>query len=145
MSNKIEKWYPLENIPKQDLYVYEIEDTPAGLMIILEEVVRGEERPFIKIFFSNCYESRKFDENILLKTWDQVPDLVGRYNLFTATKDTFAGWTFQSFDRKSQKKVLHFIIGTGNDVLEILAPEPPLVSWIPLKTPFYNYLIEKYN
>lgn len=153
MIDKFQAWHPIKNVPP-NLYIYEMEDTSAGLMIILEEFTRGGEKPFVKMYFPNYYGYINSLEGDLLKTLKKHPEIMTKHSLFISKRVPFHSFfisgspsfvepSLQKFD--TFQKVLHFLITTQHDIFEIVAPESPLVSWIPLGTPFHSYLSKKHD
>ena len=120
------KWKPIGNLPSL-LYLEELCDNHQGITLKLQ----GEEKssPLLVVDFDGALSYRNTDEGDLLKTLGEVEGY-DTWSLFTVENSKYVEWFHeQSLDIHRDKKIVHFVFATANDVVEVLDLEPPTVRW----------------
>jgi len=128
IMNNIHEWHPIEHISKELPYIEYILDDYEGLKILL---AYEKESKYMLITFDNFYGYRNFNESERLKTWAEMPELTTKWSLYRRKNSKFTKWlSSESLGIVEETNINHYIITTGDDVVEILAPEPPIVKWM---------------
>jgi hypothetical protein len=124
------KWNPIEKIPS-NLYLKEFKYNSNGLNLSLEQ--EEENSPILNIYFNGVFSFRSADEGDLLKTLSEreKTDNTNNWSLFTVENSLYLEWFHeQSYDIHKKDQIIHYLIATPNDVIDVLDSETPCVKWI---------------
>ncbi len=125
--NSIKKWIPAKNIPNS-LCIESITDDYNGLKIMLAN--EHDISQSLILHFSDYYGYRNFDESERLHTLNCYPELTVQWSLFIAENTDFIKWLYkESLEIVDRSEIKHYIIGTSNDIFEVLSSEVPEVIW----------------
>jgi len=120
------KWEPIANLPKR-LYLYELKDNANGLTITL---VEKQNSPPLTIHFNNYYSYKNTDEGNLLTGNYEIEKGSVKWSLYTVENSSYLQWLHgKSVEWEQQKKLINYIIGTPNEIVDILSSEIPQVQW----------------
>lgn len=131
------KWEPIEEIP-QTLYLSELKYNFEGLTVNVRD--KDENSPILTISFEGFFALRIADEGDLLKGSHDTDEAVikmekkeGSYykwSLFTVENSLYLEWFHeQSLGVRKKEKLVHYVIRTSEDVIEVLDIESPKVMW----------------
>lgn len=124
----IEKWKPFEaaDFPA-DIQVEALHDDYEGFRVIVKGGISSE---VYKIDFSDLYLGyRNFDESERLKFINSFPKDLRGWSLFLLTDSEFINWlTKESLEILSKDELKHFVIFTGDDIIEVLTLKDPVVT-----------------
>jgi hypothetical protein len=129
MEHKYTKWEPVEGI-ENEIWVEALHDDYEGLRILLKG--SSESSGVLSISFPQYYGYRNVDESYRDKLW-QTGDFEERdWSLFKTTASEFIEWLFeQSGGVYSKEEMVHYVVKTGADVIEVVANlTPPKVEWL---------------
>lgn len=127
--NQYEIWKPLahEGIPNE-LYIDAIHQDAEGFRIL----IGGRNELGMSIFrlkFESYIGYRNFDESYRLMSLDKIPVSCREWGLFKTTDSSFINWIIEeSGGRYSKGELLHFIVVTQNDIVDVIALEEPIVE-----------------
>ena len=131
------KWKPLNEIP-QTLFCESIQYNYNGLIIKLQG--KDSDSPILTINFEFFLSLRVMDEGKFLKDSCDIDEAVlemeleqdsyYRWGLFTVENSPFLEWFHdQSVDTHRDIRIVHYVIRTPGDVIEILASVTPITEW----------------
>ena len=118
----------MEDIPNK-LYLEELVDNYNGLTIKLSE---GKNSSCLVIHFEVYRSFRSTDEGDLLRTLKEIKnkEVLGTSTLFTVKNSLYVKWFHhQTYDLYQDSEVIHYLIATPNDVIEVLYSGNPTVLW----------------
>lgn len=119
---KIKQWHSQIDLPNR-IYLQALIDDVNGLQLFLKEENSNDR---IVIIFKNYLGYRNFNESERLKTLSQFPVLTQYSGLFIAEKSLFIDWLVrESFGILDKKNLIHFILSTPEDIIEIISQKPP--------------------
>lgn len=123
----IKKWIPLSDIPER-LYLEGLHDDYEGFRLLL----KGEgNSKMLRISFQFNLGFRNFDESDRLKTLNLIPELCSKWSLFKVKDSTFTKWVIEeSLEKYTNEELIHYIIATPNDIVEVLSMSEPKVEWL---------------
>lgn len=131
------KWKPIEGIP-QELYFEGMEYNNDGLTINLQG--KDKNSPILTINFEFFLALRIVDEGNLLKDSCDVDEAImkiklepgssRKWSLFTVENSPYLEWFHnQSVGIHKDIKIIHHVIRTPEDVIEVLDSIIPIVTW----------------
>src|SRR6266478_5318178 len=129
MNEKYKKWEPVAGI-ENEMWVDALHDDYEGLRILLKG--SSESSGILSISFRQYYGYRNFDESFRDKLWQQNNFEPRDWSLFKTTSSHFIDWLFEeSGGVYSKEEMVHYVIKTGADVIEVVAKlTPPKVEWL---------------
>lgn len=122
------RWKPIEKISEK-LYLEELKCNKDGLTLNLKE---NKNSPILIIHFDGYFSYRVTDEGDLLKTLYEIEESedLGKWTLFVVENSLYIQWFHkQSFDTHRDDEIVHYLIATPNDVIEVLDSDIPTVKW----------------
>lgn len=131
------KWEPIEGIP-QTIYLRGLKYDYDGLTINIQD--KDEKYLILTIHFEGFFAIRIVDEGDLLKGSHDMDKAViemekekGSYykwSLFTVENSLYLEWFHeQSLGVRKKEELVHYIIRTSEDVIEVLDIAEPTVMW----------------
>ena len=137
---KKEKWLKWEPITEilQTLYLRGLEYNLEGLTVNVQS--KDKNSPILNIYFEGFFALRIMDEGDLLKSSYEIDEAIlnmekkeGSYykwSLFTVENSLYIKWFHeQSLGVRKNEELIHYIIRTSEDVIEVLDIESPTVTW----------------
>jgi len=126
--NIYEQWKPIDGLPEV-LYVEGLHDDYEGVRILLKG--EQEDGKMLVIKFDPALSYRNTDEGDRHILAREHPEVRGTWSLFKAEQSEFIDW----FNRENQNirndlNIVHYLIVTESDVIDILAGFPPKVEWL---------------
>lgn len=120
-------WIPIEGIPKT-LYLRELKYDCGGLTLSL---VEKDDAPILTIHFNGDLSHRIADEGDLLKTVSEAErDKEGKWTLFTVENSLYLKWFLeQNFHIRENTGLVHYLIATPNEIIDILDLSSPTLMW----------------
>lgn len=123
-QNVFKLWEPLEGT-RLLFYCEGLHDDWEGFRILL----RSNDR-VLRVSFNAHVAYRNMDEGKRLKTLSQFPrDILG-VTFYTVENSTWAKWFYEESKVYDGDELTHYMIGTDNDWIDVLALEPPIVEWL---------------
>lgn len=122
------KWEPVNNLPRT-LYLEGLHDDHEGFRLLL----RGDDPigRVLRISFDPALSYRNTDEGDLLKSVPQISEM--QWPLLTVENSSYLEWYHEEslgIQKAKPRKVLHYLIVTPADCVEVLAANPPIVDWL---------------
>jgi hypothetical protein len=129
MEEKYNQWEPVEGV-ENEMWVEALHDDYEGLRILLKG--HSESSGILSISFPQYYGYRNFDESFRDKLWQQYNFEPRDWSLFKTTSSEFIDWLFEeSGGVYGKEDMVHYVIKTGADVIEVVAKlAPPKVEWL---------------
>lgn len=122
---KIKKWTPYKGV-SNSVCIESLIDDYNGLKVSMAD--ESNEKITIELLFQNFYGYRNFNESERIKTLNEFPEIAVKWSFFIAIDSKFINWLINESERIVEKeKVVHYIITTADDIVEVLASEPPKV------------------
>ncbi|WP_139253997.1 hypothetical protein [Marinobacterium iners] len=113
------------HILDDDIYCQDLVDNGSCLALTLNAVHRSIS---IKITFDFFYIYSKSNESYRLETIDKIPD--DRYLILTVENSRLAEWFHkESKGIYSDDDVVHYLIITSDEVIDVLSSIPPSIEW----------------
>lgn len=109
----------------EDFYCESLNDDSSGLAIML----RGSKSlSMLRINFNFFYSYKKTNESYRLQTISQLPD--DRYIILNVKSSSFLDWLHrESQGIYSEHNIYHFMIITGDDIIDVLSNRIPQVVY----------------
>lgn len=124
----IKKWEPIDNLPKR-LYIEGLYDDYEGFRLLLRS--ENSQDSMIRIRFDAHLAYRNTDESERLQTLNNHAEISGHWSLFIAEESDFTEWLIvESCGIHSKIDVVHYMITTPNDIVDVLSVEAPIVEWL---------------
>lgn len=131
------KWEPVKGIP-QELYCEDLKYNHDGLTVNLQG--KDKNSPILTINFEFFLALRIVDEGNLLKDSADIDEAIlqmnleqgsyHKWSLFTVENSPYLEWFHdQSVDIHRDIKIVHHVISTPDDVIEVLDSVIPVVKW----------------
>lgn len=128
METTYEPWEPIDELPKI-LYVEGLHDDYEGVRILLKG--EAEDAKMLVIKFDPALSYRNTDEGDRHVLAREHPEVRGGGALFKAEQSGFIDW----FNRENQGvrsnlDIVHYLIVTESDIIDVLSVFPPEVQWV---------------
>jgi hypothetical protein len=129
MEETFIKWEPVEGI-ENEMWVEALHDDYEGLRILLKG--SADSSGILSISFPQYYGYRNVDESYRDKLWRKGDFEPRDWSLFKTNSSEFIEWLFEeSGGVYSKEEMLHYVIKTGADVIEVVAKlTAPKVDWL---------------
>jgi hypothetical protein len=129
MEEKYNKWEPVQGI-ENEMWVEALHDDYEGLRILLKG--NSESSGILSISFPQYYVYRNVDESYRHKLWRKGNFEQRDWCLFKTAASEFIDWLFdESGGVYSKEEMIHYVIKTGADVIEVVANQtPPKAEWL---------------
>jgi hypothetical protein len=129
MDEKYAKWEPVEGI-ENEMWVEALHDDYEGLRVLLKG--SSGSSGILSISFPQYYGYRNFDESFRDKLWGKDSFETRNWSLFKTSSSEFIDWLVEeSGGVYNKEEMLHYVIKTGADVIEVVAKlVPPKVEWL---------------
>ncbi|MEL6442581.1 MAG: hypothetical protein AAFQ80_25490 [Cyanobacteria bacterium J06621_8] len=121
-------WQPIEDI-SSTLYLERLVNNSNGLTITLRE---DKKKQLLVINFDGYFSYRVTDEGNLLKTLHNIEnrECLGKLALFIVENSLYLEWFHQqNYDTYRKQQIIHYLIATPDDVIEVLDCDAPTVKW----------------
>lgn len=124
----IHKWQPIDNIPDR-LYLEGLYDDYEGFRLLLRS--ENSQEGIIRIRFDAHLAYRNTDESERLQTLNNHIQLCGHWPLFIVEESDFTEWLIvESYVIRNATDIVHYMIVTPNDIVDVLSVEAPVVEWL---------------
>lgn len=131
------KWEPIEKIP-QTLYLRGLKYDYDGLTLSLQD--KDRKSPILTIYFEGFFALRIVDEGDKLIDSHDMDETVSememeegsyyKWSLFTVDDSLYLEWFHeQSLGVRKKEELVHYVIRTSEDVIEVLDIDSPTVTW----------------
>ncbi len=127
MREKLIKWHPIEKIPEK-LYAEGIIDDYEGFRILLKGTEKTDK--MLRIQFNVALAYRNSDEGDRLKSLSEWASYE-KHSLFQVDESNFIDWFLeQNYSKYKKEELVHYLIMTPNDVIDVISLEKPNVEWL---------------
>jgi hypothetical protein len=129
-TEKYEQWIPIDGL-ENEMWVEEVRDDQSGLRVILKKNTPSGKA--LSLTFKNYFLYRNVDESYRLTLWGRKKFDPQAWPFFTVSPSALIEWLHdESGDVYTKEEMVHYIIKTGADVIEIVGRKdvPPRVEWI---------------
>ena len=131
------KWESIEKIP-QTLYLRGLKYDYDGLTLSLQN--KDRKQPILNIYFKSFFVLRIVDEGDKLIDSHDMDETVSememeegsyyKWSLFTVDNSLYLEWFHeQSLGVRKKEELVHYVIRTSEDVIEVLDIDSPTVTW----------------
>ena len=122
------KWVPVQGIEKE-LWVQEVHDDKDGLRIRLNE--DSATTKILCVAFEHYFLFRNIDESGRIRLWATSFFEDRKWQFCVATSSKLIEWLHEESDGIYDKKdMIHYLIKTGTDVIDVITNQIPEVNWI---------------
>jgi len=125
IKNQLIKWIPINGIP-DIFYLDSIFDGKDGVYFNLSCDLENEEKVLV-IYFDSLFSYRVTNESYRLK-FIMVHN-IEKPSFFIVKDSSYISWFKDESFHVYQSNILHYIILTGNDIIDVISEFKPSVYW----------------
>jgi hypothetical protein len=127
MREEFKKWEPVEGL-EAEMWVEALYDDYEGLRILLKGNISSA---ILRFSFKHYYLYRNVDESYRLKLWREGNFDEMRWVFYKASASNLINWVYEESEEIYPKEeMVHYLIKTGADVIEVISKIPPAVEWL---------------